>query len=409
VPLYVDNHNEQHEQLLKEFVGKLNDMPCAYQDGIPAWKLVVLPLLAKSEKTPNNFWIGFSYSHSHGDGKSSLAFHHTFLQGLRMSDSAPMDTEPAEIIQTSHLPLLLPSLEEAANLSISWSFLLAPLLTVYLPTWVCSLIGLKSGMSANSHAWKAAPSTYNPEEHCTGLEILSIDRDLLDNVLEECRRKGTKLTGILHQAIAYGLSKELADHYPKPKFVATTAIDLRRVVYGDNDMINCFSGTSELLESYDYQRKDGSIPEEVWDAAKETSVRLAERAKTLADQPIGLLQYLRNFRQYMLDQLDKEREGSYELSNVGTFNPTYLGPSGEVKDWTVQRMMFSQPANAIGSAVAFNVVSTNGGDLVMTATWQRGVLGIKDEDQFIQQALGGIKDFFKAIEVSSCHHKYEQT
>lgn len=130
----------------------------------------------------------------------------------------------------------------------------------------------------------------------------------------------------------------------------------------------------------------------------------------------------------MLKQLGNERGETYEISNLGCFVPlsTNLADSvldiptkGIVKEedvdldaiakaqttmtgWTVEQMVFVQPANAIGAALNFNAVSTTGGGLIMTVTWQRGVLGLEDEDEegFVREVCGEVKRFLvRACEV----------
>lgn len=145
---------------------------------------MVLPLMARSEAAIDRFWIGFSYSHSHGDGKSIIAFHRTFLQGLQANDHPPVDMEHIETIQTPDLPLLLPSLEEAANLSI-WSFLLLPLISVYLLAWLCSYVHVQQGPGSSSEAWKATRSVYKfvddiTEDQSQFLEVRKMCRSLFD-------------------------------------------------------------------------------------------------------------------------------------------------------------------------------------------------------------------------------------
>jgi hypothetical protein len=55
---------------------------------------------------------------------------------------------------------------------------------------------------------------------------------------------------------------------------------------------------------------------------------------------------------------------------------------------SIEKLVFSQPAKASGSLLDFNAVSVERGPLVVTVTWQRGVLGVGDggeEDGFVRK------------------------
>jgi hypothetical protein len=390
-PVRLESEDDVKTKSLEDFMARMNDMPCAYQDGIPAWKLVVLPLVINAEVAATRFWVGFSYSHSHGDGKSALAFHHALLRGLQDARSTTSNAIDAPTIETKDVPPLPPSFEAVADLKISWSYLLSPVLSVYLPQSVSASLGLKSGLNFDPDAWIGKPCLHDAAGYQTGVDILSISNQVISATLDYGRSKGAKFSGILHQAIVYGLSKQLTAGNKKPKFSSLTSLNLRDLVpaYGDNDMINCFSGAFGVQESFTID-DSLSIPEFVWKSAENTTKHLASRVSTLENQPIGLLRYLRNFRQYFVNQIGKERDSSYEISNIGIFDPSATKGS-----WTVQKMLFAQPSNVVGPTVNVNIACVRGSDLVITITWQRGVLGVPDEDKFIHGVILGIDDFFK--------------
>lgn len=61
-------------------------------------------------------------------------------------------------------------------------------------------------------------------------------------------------------------------------------------------------------------------------------------------------------------------------------------------------MVFSQPANATGSPVNFNVVTTKGGDMVVSLTWQKGVLGVEqDEDEWAKRVCEHLERDMEAL------------
>lgn len=84
-------------------------------------------------------------------------------------------------------------------------------------------------------------------------------------------------------------------------------------------------------------------------------------------------------RKWLEGQVGKARDSSYELSNITVFDPEERreGQGG----WTVDLMVFSQPADMTSCPVNFSVISVNGGDIAVILTWQRGVLSVEGESE----------------------------
>ena len=379
---------ETHEQLYLDI------------ERIPPWKIVVLPLSTRPGSSERRFYILFSFSHSHGDGKSGLAFHKTFITGLETGhltyDDKPLCNSPSSP--------LLPPLEQTCKLKISLPFLLAPLIATYMPKFLSDMFNLRA--SATPHtpdSWIGTLASYDPGNFHTGLEIVVIDKETLNATLTVCRLHGAKYTGLLHQVIVRVLSQALPADTPAGNFVGVTAVDLRNLIPGisDDDMALCVSGVHEAFPRVDGGSSPCSKQDEddmgaLWAAARNTTERLAAAASTLSDQPIGLLQYLAHFRTWLVNQIGKPHDGSYEISNILSFDP-FSGdktPNQQhTKSWDVERMFFSQPANPISNPLCFQFVSRKGGDMAMTLTWQRGILGVPDEDNFVK----GICDAFQRL------------
>jgi hypothetical protein len=76
---------------------------------------------------------------------------------------------------------------------------------------------------------------------------------------------------------------------------------------------------------------------------------------------------------------------SFEISNLGAFK------SKPESLLSIENLVFSQPANASGSLLNFNAVSVADGPLVVSVTWQRGVLGRgigSEEDGLVRRVCG---------------------
>ncbi|KAI5248051.1 hypothetical protein E4T42_05752 [Aureobasidium subglaciale] len=118
----------------------------------------------------------------------------------------------------------------------------------------------------------------------------------------------------------------------------------------------------------------------IWTAARKTTEDLAKCASTLHDQSIGLLAYLSKFRLWMQGEAEKDRDSSYEVSNLGVFDPM---ATSQKDAWTIESIFFAQPANLTGSCLAFNVVTKKGGDTIVSVTWQKGTLEVENEQALV--------------------------
>ncbi|KAI5276808.1 hypothetical protein E4T47_00391 [Aureobasidium subglaciale] len=389
------NVSEEH-RLIKLVLAQTNDHVFTNCDRVPPWKIFVSPLLAGEQRKTSRYLLLFGYYHSHGDGKSGLAFHKTLIHGLRNvhCTECPYDDDPKF---TSPKTPLLPTLEIAGRLPISWSYLLSPLLGAYLPTFIASPLGIRASATPEADdQWVGRDTFFNAHDYRTRLEIISIDKVHVQKILQACRKHDVKFTGFLHQVIVQALSKEL----PKKRagcFVSQTAVDLRSHLNGisDDDMALCPTACYELFTrtaEMSISKSDG-----FWSAARSTTKRLAQCASTLNDQPVGLLAYLRNMYPWARGQVGKRRECSYELSNIMSFNPGSPKPE---KGWNIESMIFSQPANIMSGCLNFNIVSMYQGDLSIVISWQGGALDVQDEHVFVENLGAFIAQSLRSVNES---------
>ena len=389
--------------ILEEITVKTHDQLFPDVDHIPPWKIVVVPLSPQPGSSERRIYIIFSFSHSHCDGKSGLAFHKAFLTGLE-TGHLTYDNNPLHLVPSRSL---LPSLEEACDLKITLPFLLGPLIGTYLPKFVSEMLNLQTSVTPQTpESWTALPVSFDPENLHTGMEIIVIDKDTLNGTLAACKSHGVKFTGLLHQVIVRALSQALPADAPAENFVSATALDLRHLVSGfsSNDMALCVSGTYEAFPRVDSASGPGREQSEddkeaMWVAARNSTARLAADASTLVNQPVGLLRYLAHFRMWLVNQIGKPHDTSYEVSNILSFDPfdgdnksnAATASNQNTRTWDIDRLAFSQPGNPTGSPLAFQVVSRKGGTMIITVTWQIGILGVPDEGNFVKGIANSIK------------------
>lgn len=404
----LETESRAEDEAVKRLLKESHDRFFHTLEATPPWDITVLPFVDGSEAVCKQLLVVFSYSHSHGDGTAGLALHRTFLKGLQRSppQQSPMGKQDP-FYDPPDRPLL-PAMESAATLKISWSYLLGPLASTYLPTSLSNLLNLHNSLDLQTpNTWLAQPMSHDPTALRTELEVLTIESASLNRLLILCRKHGARLTGVLHQLILHALREVLPKHdlhHSTPQdIVASTAINLRKLIPGwtDADMILATSVASELFTATALQQDSSSVEttglhlDGVMDAARNTGELLVKATSSLDDQPVGLLRYLRAIRPWCTSQLNGKRSCSYELSNIMTFDPDTViasasRPEGE-KAWNIGSMYFSQPANVTGPPLSFNIVSRKGGDLVVCLTWQAGVLSVEDESRFAVELLDHIK------------------
>lgn len=390
-------------EFFRKVVLETHDQPWSDAERIPPWKIVVLPLPDQKDSTQKRVYIIYAYSHTHGDAKSALAFHRTFLQGLQTQDAD--DNDKSLVYEPPSSPLPLP-LDEACKLKVSWSFLLAPVLAQYMPSIVCRLLRIQAAANQLSidQAYTGEITSYDKDNFRTASQILIVKHDLLSKALEVCRSHQSKLTGLLNRLIVHALSDLLSPETAN-EFLGQIVVDLRPNIpaYADGmTMGNFVSGAYETSSRITPNSNSEKYDETFWDAVRGTTSRLAAVARTLDDQPIGLLKYLSNFRSWFLGQLGKKRDSSYEISNIGIFDPTLPENTNNTattasQPWAIERTFFSQPANVLGSPLNFQVVTMKGGDMVVTLNWQVGVTGVPDEDGFAKAVLRDIDNGLSEI------------
>lgn len=390
---FAEQHDTRDESnLIKAALRRTHDQQCTHRNVVPPWKIVVLPLLNRTNGDNSRFLILLAYYHSHGDGKSGLAFHKTFLEGLQLASSADCRYDNDQNCTTT-TKQLAPAMEQAGKLYISWTYLLSPLLGVYLPKFIARPLGIRASATPEAEdPFRGRNTSHDPNNFHTGVEMLSISDETMQKVLKGCRTKRAKFTGLLHQLVVRALSEAVPVNMAG-SFVSQTAVDLRRNLdrITDDDMSLCPTGYYEAFKRTDsdfwkgWATLDSESP--VWAAARTTTEGLAECAGRMVDQPVGLLSYLSKFYPWMRGQIGKPRDESYEVSNLLCFNPATSEVAG---GWELESMVFSQPANATGSCMSFNVVSRKGGDFTLVMAWQLNGLGVDNEQEFAKAICASI-------------------
>lgn len=393
--------NLPEEQYIETLLTRISDEQFNSLHTTPPWKVILAPLSRDKASNAARLLVLFTNYHSHGDGRSGLAFQDSFYKGLAEYISQTYYNKQNIVEETKCEPPtipLLPPIEEGGKMTLSWSYLLSPLLGTYLPKSVVSWLGLRdSWLASETDIWRGEKTRFDAEDHRTGLVLITLDCGIKEKILQCCRTSNTTFTGMLQHLIARSLTSPSGGAISTSSFLAGVAIDMRHLFpgrYSSSSMMNCVTGHSELIhyppsdEPSDWVTNPAS---QFWLSAQKTSKSLKVANSTLHNQPIGLLQYLKAFRPWTEGLVGKERDMSFEISNLGAFTPDELHERSLL---AMEKLVFSQPAKASGSLLDFNVVSVKGGPLVVSVTWQKGVLGVGDEgeeEKFVEMLCANLE------------------
>jgi hypothetical protein len=363
------------EQLHNEARYRFDDV-----ENVPAWSLDVMSL--EPQVNNHRVLVFFTYSHSHGDGMSSLAFHQTFFNAFK-GKFGRGDFD--ELVKSPEISL--PSQPDSSStMPISIPYLLIPALGTYLPSFLIKLFALSGNAAgADQSTWDGSPifidNTTAGMEVTTSVEFLDIPAEALQTLLMLCRKQRTTLTPLLNYIIAGAAIEAFAQIGqavdPSTNFVAQVPINLRTPLGVSSSEIGNFA--SAAYSRYEYQDVIEQLKPNngIWEKLSSQSKHLASAASTLQDQPIGLLRYVSDLRTWMLNKIGQRRGSSWEFSNLGSFDPhgsDQVNPEGI----GLEKMLFSQPASPQSAPLSFSVVGLKTGGLSICVSWQMGALALEE-------------------------------
>lgn len=133
----------------------------------------------------------------------------------------------------------------------------------------------------------------------------------------------------------------------------------------------------------------------VWKVAQYFQSQMkAALAQFPTDNPVGMLSYVSNYRQFYENKIGRSRAVTFEVSNLGVFTPSDADGKSEGADgagWNIENMLFSQGAAVVGPALTISCASIRGGPLNLVITWQESVV---DEDI----VHGLVREFERAVD-----------
>jgi hypothetical protein len=110
-----------------------------------------------------------------------------------------------------------------------------------------------------------------------------------------------------------------------------------------------------------------------WDEARRVKATIdTELNKNCKDSIVGLLRFAGNLHSYFKNKIGKQREESFEFSNIGIFRDEVEDAFGS--DWKIGRMVFSQGADVVGAALEVSIVTGPDGRINIGSSWLEGIV-----------------------------------
>ncbi|KAA8643402.1 uncharacterized protein ATNIH1004_010171 [Aspergillus tanneri] len=314
----------------------------------PHWRLCILTDTANKRQ----FTAAYTFHHAISDGGSGMAFHRAFLQALQNSASLASG-EVKHIILPPEMPLLS-SIEEVHPLPLSLWYIATAIFRAKI--WSPRDPGLWTGSKIAS-----------PLE--TDFRHFVCSRSMTSSFKDLCRQNDTTITATLQTIIARSLFAHLPERYTQLQCVG--AISTRRWLSGiiTVDSLGCW--VQDYKDTHNrHESTQDSFP---WSEAKRARETI-EKVLNLQgrDASLSLLKYVEDIQEELfLSKLGKERDSSFELSNIGAMRSNHPHDPSMPQ---MGRMVFSQSANITGSAIEISAVTGADGCLVLCFTWQKGVV-----------------------------------
>ena len=358
-PSEEDERDEELDGLLK------GQHKSPFSAPLPYWRLCVLT----DPSDGHRFTAVFVYHHAVGDGGSGPAFHRTFLRAL--TDAQSISASDVKTVVASSKTPLLPNMEQVHPMPMSTFFLLRE--------WFKT----KFWKSARDPGlWTGSKVTLPLETNVKHLVISKRDTTALKDA---CRKHSTTITGAVQALVASALFANLPDHATKLR--CEGAISSRRWLTDDR-ITDDSLGVWVQDYSDNYQRS--SFPNQgefgfPWAEARRSKEHLhgilASKGK---NAQVYLLKHVDDFhKELFLAKLDKERGGSFEVSNIGVFRAPEEGGDSP----RIGRVVFSQSATVAGPAFEVSVITGADGCLVLTLSWQKGIV----EDELIEAVMEAVR------------------
>jgi hypothetical protein len=356
----------------------------------PGWKVIVVQS-KNIDSSSTTFDVVFAFHYAIADGLSGMVFHRSMLKALgNPSENAGLKDHVVTIPDST---ILKPAIEKVVNFKISWRFFLGGVLWSGMkPRWL---------FQDPAPPWTGSICAPLPiQNYVSRVKFITIQDQLVGNMLAACREQKSTFTGLLHGLIIASLTS----HVPSVSgFIAITPYSLRNLtrLFNTDEMgvqVAALSSTfsSGTISAVQAAPDSHHLTEEVWKIARTFRTQMSDEIFRMPnDSLIGLIPYVTDMHNFFTSRVGKPRSETYELSNAGA-----LKNEVENEKWRIQRVIFTQSAMATGPGVDFNVASVAGGPLTICPSWLEGDIDESLVDELIKDVERGLRSIAEGQKVT---------
>lgn len=313
---------------------------------LPLWRLLIL----HEPQNSSEFTACFIYQHTVCDGLSGPAFHRALLAELQAisADGVIPSSEP--IVRPPDTPLL-PNLESLHHLPLSPRFLL-------------KMVWLDAFPKTGKNIWLGGPVSEKTRSRFLSLTLSAAETSRL---VALSKTHSASLTATTYILVALAIFANLPDQITTLK--SSMAISMRRFL--PRETVDENSLGNWVYVAYNDVKRPKSTSSIPWDEVRQVKKDLNEQVnRNGKNTPLGCLKYAGNLHRFFDGRSKKPREGTFLVSNLGTFKPreNNAGP------WKVGRMVFSEGFDTSGEAIDITMITGGDGCLSVGFVWGEGVV-----------------------------------
>lgn len=330
---------------------------------VPLWRLVIL----HEPNDKSRFVACFIHQHTIGDGNAGPSFHRALLAELS-AFSATETLRPADpMVQCPDLPLPS-SLESLHRLPLSHGYLLKM-------AWIDAF------PSNSDKLWLGGPVSKPTRSRFLSHTLTA---DMTTKLLTVCRSHSVTITATCHALIALAIFANLPAN--KTRLKSSIAFDLRRFLPREvleNDLIGNY-----VAAPWVDLKRPASTSAISWAEAKRIKKALDDDIKRNGkDASSACLRYVGNMHKYFESKFKKPRDGSFCLTNLGTFKRR----KGDTGPWRTERMVFSEGFDASREAFDITMITGEDGCLSVGIVWGDGVV----EEQLVLNIFESLRTLLR--------------
>lgn len=327
----------------------------------PAWRAIILHHESdpgdKSTAEPipscSRVDIAFVAHHTIADGLSGITFHNTMMKNFRGAFGMRGRSIWPMLLDEKQSPPTL--MEDLIDMPRSATSDPSP---ADDPVWTGGIISLPT-----------------VDEFKSRIHLVSIPPNQLSWIIKTCKQHGVSINSYLHGLICACLCRAIEG---TPAFRAVTPFSVRGFTKASpQEIVNHISYMITHVSRMKLKGIRESTPHSlaehqcIINLAKEFGQDIAAEVKQFPqDSALANLWQIQDMLSHCLDQEGKERNCTYELSNLGAIENQAPADS----PLTLERLVFTQSGMVAGPAIGFNCVSIRGGPLTMAITWQHGIV-----------------------------------